>query len=183
MARFSTQLEGATEVLRVLGGAKDEIRKGWKAAADQVGVTEVRRIRREFRTVRSATSTGVQSGALRRSYGHAVKERPDGIDLEIGAIAPVSGRVPLHARVHEGYDAFGNRVSRFVIKPKNKPYLHFPIFGGGGRTTALKNITGWVRTKGPIILKPRPSLDSVAQRVPALLDRRAAEVFRRTLNA
>ena len=181
MTRIVTRLEGAGEALAALSGAKDKIREGWAEASFKVGATQVRRIRREFRTTRSSTSTGVQTGALRRSYAHEVKRTAQGVELSIGAIKPTQkGRVPLHARVHEGFDASGNRVSKFIIKSK-KPggFLVFPIRAGDG--IGVAGITGWVRTKGPIKLRPRPSLDAVARDAPKEIQDRAARIFQQAI--
>ena len=161
-----------------------------------MGETQVRRIRREFRTTKSSTSTQRQTGALSRSYASEVKQTQQGVELSIGAIKPTGlkltytkggkpkytkeGMVPRHARIQEGYDASGNRVSEFIITPK-KPggFLVFPIRQGGGRSVA--NIVGWVRTKGPIKLKPRPSLDAVARDAPKEIQDRAARIFQQAI--
>ena len=112
MTRIVTRLEGADEALAALGGARDKIRAGWAEASEKVGERQVRRIRREFRTTKSSTSTQRQTGALVRSYGSEVKQTQQGVELSIGAIFPSEkGRVPLHARVHEGYNSAGQRVS------------------------------------------------------------------------
>jgi hypothetical protein len=84
-----------------------------------------------------------------------------------------------HARIHEGYDAGGNKVSQFVIRPKRGKFGRFPIRVGGGLSKG--NIVGWrtyTRAK-PVILRPRPTFPAVEARLVAELPERGRVAFRR----
>lgn len=178
--KVAVSLNGAGPMIRALDGAEAKIHRGWKQGAYAVGQRAVTLIQREYRTGGTdAKRTAVRSGKLRASYAHEVADTHNGVDLAIGAIKPTEkGAVPLHARVHEGFDARGNRVSRFVIEPKRGKYLTFPIRQGGG--LAKTGIVGWVRVKR-VILKPRPAIEPVGKDVPAALKVVCGKVFTETL--
>ena len=161
--KVTAQQIGAEDLLRDLAAAPEKIRRDWAKQSAILGAQAVERIKAEFRTTASDTSTAVRSGQLRRSYAFDVKRTSDGAELTVGAIRPTaSGQVPIHARVHEGYDAQGNRVSQFIIRPKNGAWLTFPIRRGAG--LAKSNIAGWVRTK-QVTLRPRPALEPVGKQL------------------
>lgn len=154
---------GADALIRDLRAAAGTIRSGWAKECARLGAGAVERIKAEFRTTASETSTAVRSGQLRRSYDFRVQRTGDGVELTVGAIRPTAaGQVPLHARVHEGYDRQGNRVAQFIIRPRNAAWLTFPIRRGGGLATS--NIVGWVRTKA-VRLVPRPALEPVGKQL------------------
>lgn len=159
-----------------LNGASARVRAGFKREAFAVGAIAVERVKRELLSgPTSATQTEVRSGQRRRSYGHRVGTSPQGITLDVGAIKPgPGGKIPIQSRVHEGYDAGGNRVASFTIKAKNAPYLVFPIRRGPG--LAKGNIVGWVRTK-EVTLIPRPTFELVEKIVTPALQERAAKVL------
>jgi hypothetical protein len=176
--KFDTKPANLTALLN---GARPRLMKRIEQGLEVVGAASVSTIRRDFRRGGTTpTRTAVRSGRLFNSYGHEVK--PDGASkfrLGIGAIKPSDGgKVPIHARVHEGYDAQGNRVAQFIIRAKSGKLLTFPIFSGGGQARA--NITGWVSTK-QVILKPRPSLDTIAKTAPAAVQKEVISAWRQIL--
>lgn len=127
----------------------------------------------------TATRTAVRSGARLRSYGYRTYNRDGGVILDWGALRAKNGLVPTHVRVHEGFDASGTRVDRFVIRPKRGNFGRFPIRRGGG--LAKGNIIGWrtyTREK-PVILRPRPTFPAVEARLSKELPERGSRAFRR----
>lgn len=139
---------GGAELARDLAKAPETIRATIAKEAFAIGSRAVRYIRQAYRTTASATSTARRTGQLASSYAHDVKREARDVELSVGAIKPsAGGQVPIHARVHEGFDFAGNRVERFIIKPKNKARLAFNIPG-----------VGW-RSASQVILKPRPALE------------------------
>jgi hypothetical protein len=148
--------------------------------ANAAGAAAVQFARENFLTGgTTATRTAVRSGRRLRSYGHAVAKRSDGVVLDYGPIRAAGGVVPIHVRVHEGFDQAGNRVDQFVIRPKNKPYGRFPLRVGGG--LAKGGIVGW-RTytrERPVILRPRPTFPAVQSRLENELPERGSKAFQR----
>ena len=123
----------------------------------------------------TSTRTAVRSGTRLRSYTHRIKQRRGGAVMDWGPIRASGGKVPIHLRVHEGFDAAGNRVSQFIIKPKQGAFGRFPIRKGGGLSAG--GIVGW-RTytrSNPVVLRPRPTFDAMepwfAQRIPGAVNR------------
>lgn len=150
---------------------------------EDAGNKAVQWARVTYRRGASATSTAVRSGRLLRSYSHEVRDLGRrGFELDYGPIRAASGEVVKHARIHEGYDAAGNRVSQFVIRPRNKKALRFPIYKAGraGKGVkggmAKKNIEKWVfATK--VVLKPRPTFEGVTERLNKELPQRGRVAF------
>lgn len=145
---------------------------------EDAGNKAVQWARVAYRRGASATSTAVRSGRLLRSYSHEVRDLGRrGFELDYGPIRAASGEVVKHARIHEGYDAAGNRVSQFVIRPRKGTYGRFPIRSGGGMSKA--GIVGW-RTytrERPVILKPRPTFEGVTERLNKELPARGRVAF------
>ena len=159
--KVTVQQIGADALIRDLRAAPRAIRSGWGREAAVLGARAVELIKAEYRMTASDTSTAVRSGQLRRSYAFDVQRTGEGVELSVGVIRPTAaGQVPLHARVHEGFDRQGNRVSQFVIRPRNAAWLTFPIRSGGG--LAKSTIVRWVRTK-QVVLRPRPALEPVGK--------------------
>lgn len=148
--------------------------------AEQAGNEAVQFARKTFLTGGTTpTRTAVRSGRRLRSYAHKVTKSGDRILLDYGPIRATGGLVPIHVRVHEGFDRGGNRVDQFVIRPKRGAYGRFPIRQGGG--LAKGNIVGWrtyTREK-PVILRPRPTFPAVEQRLGRELPERGSAAFRR----
>lgn len=155
-------------------------RKGFMRELNDAGQKAVQFARITFRRGASATSTAVRSGRLLRSYGHEAKDQGSrGFVLDYGPIRAQSGEVVKHARVHEGFNASGERVSQFVIRPRKGRFGRFPIRSGGGLSKA--GIVGWrtyTREK-PVILKPRPTFPAVQERLEKEIPERSRAVFRR----
>lgn len=161
--RVDIQETGSRELAAALKAAPEKLRRGIAQAVYATGSRAVAHIKRRYRTSGGADSTWRRSGRLVNSYAHEVKRVGRDITLDIGAIRPTDqGQVPIHARVHEGIDAQGNRVDEFIIRPVRAPYLHFPIRQHGGLSSG--NITGWVRTT-EVRLKPRPALEPIRENV------------------
>jgi hypothetical protein len=170
---------GAGDVIRALQRAVSDVPKQMAEAAFTIGAKAVEEIKREYRSTGSRTSTWVRSGQLRRSYAHTVKRTGSAVTMEVGAIRPTAGgKIPLHAHIHEGIDAQGNRVNRWVIRPTVKPYLVFPIRRGGG--LAKSNIIGWVKTR-QVVIYPRPALDPVGRKLVDQLQARGLQVVKDAL--
>ena len=165
---------GSHALIEALRVAPEKIRRGVAREAFKIGARAVELIKRQYRTTASATSTARRSGRLVRSYDHKVARDAGDVTLVVGAIRPTDqGQVPIHARVHEGFDASGNRVEQFIIRAKNAPYLHFPIRSGGG--LSVKSIAGWVKVK-QVILRPRPALEPISDNLSRTLTEAAASV-------
>lgn len=170
--RAEVRLDGARPVIQALNGARSKLRKEWKRGAFAIGGEGVK-------VGRDAMSTEVRSAQRVRSYSHAVSDRAEGINLDIGPIRPgAGGRVAIHPRVFEGFDASGRKVDQFVIRAKNKPYLHFPIRRGPGLSRS--NIIGWVKVK-QVTLKPDPTFPTVERHVTPRLEEMGGRVFRDVL--
>lgn len=177
--RFGAKLEtNPSDLLRRM--SSDNWRREMKREANEAGAQAVQFARSTFLTGGTTpTRTAVRSGRRLRSYGHRVGEHGGGLFLDYGAIRATGGLVPIHVRVHEGFDAGGNRVSQFVIRPKRKAYGRFPLRRGGGLSKA--GIVGWrtyTREK-PVILRPRPTFPAVQERLERELPERGTRAFRR----
>lgn len=160
---------GATELARDLAKAPAAIRDQIAKDAYAVGQRAVRYIRSIFRSEGGPTSTWRRSGQLAASYDSKVDREATDVTLTVGAIKPTdAGQVPLQARIQEGFDFAGNKVSRFVITPK-KPggWLTFPIRQGGG--LAVSNIIRWARVRR-VVLIPRPALEPTSPAIIAALE-------------
>lgn len=165
-------------LLDIMSGA------GWKREMgkqlEDAGNKAVQFARSTFRRGASATSTAVRSGRLLRSYGHEVRDvGRRGFELDYGPIRSQGGDVVKHARIHEGYNAAGEKVSQFVIRPRKGRFGRFPVRVGGG--LAKGGIVGW-RTytrENPVILRPRPTFPAVEARLTAELPERGRAAFRR----
>lgn len=148
--------------------------------ANEAGAQAVQFARKTFLTGGTTeTRTAVRSGRRLRSYAHRTALRSDSVILDYGPIRATGGLVPTHVRVHEGFDAGGNRVQQFVIRPKRGKFGRFPIRRGGG--LAKGNIVGWrtyTREK-PVILRPRPTFPAVEARLSKELPERGSRAFRR----
>lgn len=169
-------------LLTLLNGGRQRFQEEFDRELYAIGAESVTKMRNEILTGgTTATRTAVRSARRVNAYGHTpVRREGTRASMDVGAIMPgPGGRVPLHVRVQEGFDAQGNRVDQFVIKPKKGPFLVFPIRQGGG--LAKENIVGWVRTRGPVILRPRPALPTAAKYIQEEVPRRGLAVFRRTL--
>lgn len=177
-------LEGSREEIGRLNGAGDRMRRGAGQLAFRTGATAVERVKRDLLSgPTSATQTEVRSGQRRRSYDHRVGNVPNGVALDIGAINPgAGGKIPIQSRVFEGFDAAGNRVSKFVIKSKTPGGRlgPFPIRRGPG--LAKGNIVGWARPLS-VTLYPRPTLPLVEKIVTPILESEFPKVFRDAVRA
>lgn len=100
------------------------------------------------------TRTRVRTGALWRSYAHLVTDSPEDVTLAVGAIQPVGGEIPLHARIHEGYDSSGNQVAQFVIKPIRGKYLRIP-YGEGLTAAGVPRARNWRDYKDTFLMKTK----------------------------
>lgn len=182
--KLEVSLNGAAPVIRALNGAATKIHAGWKREAYTVGARAVQLMKEKRRNMPRPNNPGnfaVRSGVLIRSYHHNVDDTSGGVTLSVGAIKPSEkGQVPLHARVHEGFDRSGGKVSLWVIRPRQKPYLWFPVRRGGG--LAVSNIVAWVRTKR-VAYRPTPVVEPVGKDIPAALRVRCGEVFQNVLRA
>lgn len=191
--RFQLVTQGIGSLARYLNGARDRYARKLDRVLALTGERQVAYIKQEFRTGgTTATKTAVRTGRLRNAYGYKHDARGGQGVLDIGAIrATDGGSVPRHARVHEGYDASGARVSQFVIRPKRGKFLAIPLSAaktgagvsrGGPRmysdTFFLPSAKGGtiMQRRGAgavplfalrreVIVKPRPSLDAVKARV------------------
>lgn len=177
--RWRSALEtNPPDLLRRLN--RDAWRRELMRETNEAGAQAVQYARETFLTGgTTSTRTAVRSGRRLRSYAHRVSEQGKSILLDYGPIRATGGEVPIHVRVHEGFDAGGNRVAQFVIGPKNGKVGRFPIRSGGG--LAKGNIVGW-RTytrERPVILRPRPTFPAVQARLEKELPERGSVAFRR----
>lgn len=161
----------------VLARASDRLIGELERVGTERGSDAVRFIQRKFRTgapYTTETRTARRTGGLYDSYDSEVvpvRGTRRGIDLRIGLIKPgESDDVLRRGRIHEGYDAAGNRVDEFVITPRNSEYLLFqlpPELGGG-----------WRRVK-KVVLKARPTFPEVAERLPPYLEQDVKDAYQR----
>jgi len=162
--RFKAKLTSIpSNLVSMLNGT--EFKKRFKLRLSKVGAEAVQYAKVTFRRGGTTkTATAVRSGRLVNSYGYQVHDRgPRGFELDYGPIKASRGEVVTHARVHEGYNAAGNKVEQFVIRPKAGKVGRFPLRRGGGLSKG--SIVGW-RTythANPVILKPRPTFPAVTR--------------------
>jgi len=168
--RTEITLDGAGPQIAALLGATGKIRRGWQRGAYGVGARATTLAKAMARQV-----TAVRSGARVRSYDSAISDDSNGVTLTFGAIRPGrDGQVPLHVRVHEGYNFQGVQVARFVIRAKNAKFLTFPVRAGGG--FARGGIVGWA-SKREVILTPTPVVEPIGRQIPGALEITCGKVF------
>lgn len=177
--KVAAQLIGADAEIVRLRRAPEVMRREWASELFAIGkraVTLMKAARAQMPRPKDPSQTFARrSGNLIRSYDHRVEEARQGIYLTVGAIKPTdAGRVPIQARVHEGFTAAGNKTSLWVIRPRNKAWLVFPIRQGGG--LAKSNIVSWVKTKR-VTFKPTPVVGPVGEQIPAAIQDRCGKAF------
>lgn len=179
--RFEAKLEtNPPDLIRRLQGAREGWKREIKRELAASGRDAVRFARETFMTGgTTAWRTAVRSGRRRRAYAHKTYESNGRPALDYGPIRSAGGEVPLHARVHEGYDAEGRKVDRFVIRPRKGKFGRFPIRSGGG--LAKGGIVGWrtYTAARPVILKPRPTFPAVEKHIVRGWPVRASTAMRR----
>ena len=126
--RFGFSTDGFSRVAALLRGTSGRFQKELDSELVKAGEQEVAFIKTAFRRGGTTdTRTAVRTGRLLNAYGYRREVRQGEGVLDVGGIVPTdAGRVPLHLRVMEGYDAALNRVSQFVIKAKNR-FLAIPL--------------------------------------------------------
>jgi hypothetical protein len=62
------ELQGLLQAVATLNGAGEEVFRRWTKTTNRVLLNSLEYLRVTFRTTRSATSTGIVTGLLRRSY-------------------------------------------------------------------------------------------------------------------
>jgi hypothetical protein len=198
MPSFTFDLSDVTKAALDLASVRREFLAGVGADMEDLGSQSVALIQRKFRGGPAPsnkadwlynpnrTRTRVRTGALWRSYAHLVTESPDNVTLAVGAIQPVGGEIPMHARIHEGYNASGQQVGQFVIKPIRGKYLRIP-YGEGLTAAGVARARNWrdyadtflmttrrgnlgVWTRGPLLArdarrkKVKPTLIAILKR-------------------
>jgi len=169
VVRRADLLEGAGELL-----LEEILRVGYARSKDAARFAQ-RRFREGGTT---ATRTARRTSALYDAYdGDAERGEDQGLPsvlVSAGLIKPDTDAEVLHyGRVHEGIDASGQRVDKFTILPRASEFLKFrlPPEKGGG----------FVMTRGPIELKPRPTLPAIQERLLEQLPKDVEAAFQRVV--
>lgn len=144
-------------IIKKLSGAPAKYRLLLERELVRIGSDARRTIIQKYRTGGTTlTATALRSGKLRAAYGYEAKVKPGVGTLDVGVTKAANAKVLLYARVQEGFNAAGERVSQFVIRPRRAKFLRFKVYNQRGGL-AEKNVEGIVFTK-KVILRPRPAL-------------------------
>ena len=174
--RFEIDASDVLARSQSLIGAGDRLLEQIERRTVERGHDAKRFWQRRFRTgapYTTETRTARRSGGLYDaidSVVDAVNEGPRrGFDLHLGGIKPgETDEVLQRFRIHEGYDAAGNRGDQFEILPRNGEYLTFrlPPEKGGG----------WRRVRR-VTLRPRPTFPAILEMLPPYLEQDIRDAY------
>lgn len=180
---------GLGEAAARLSKAGAGVQEKWRASLHRTGTEAKNYIIERYRTGGTTSDrTAVRSGKLRRAYRFAVTRKSGVMELSVGLLrAKTDSDVLQYGRMQEGFNASGQRVSQFIIRPK-KPggVLIFPkkYARNPPPRKVRSKVTGkkvWNREDyvfaKQVTLKPRPAFPGTQKKFEPILRKRLEEGF------